>query len=184
MANILFITGCSASGKTTLYESLQNDQELTEIIFHDIDENGAPPVGRGPWREYRVEQLLYDATLKADEGYSTVICGNTFTHEVTESLYYPPSTPVFLIALTATEQDIRNRLLERARIAKESEVFDECFDEKNIENNIYENIRNQGIVARSVEALKRGMVVNTENLTKNEVHEKVKNVLLNFAKEN
>jgi len=91
---VLFVTGVSASGKTTLYESLRGDKAFGGIIFHDIDENGVPPVGRTPWRKFRVEELLYESVLALGQGQATVVCGIVKPHEVVESRYFKPSDNV------------------------------------------------------------------------------------------
>lgn len=65
----LFITGVSTTGKTTLYERLKNEQVFKQLAYHDIDEVGVPPVGLGPWREYRTQHVLFDANASAKEGY-------------------------------------------------------------------------------------------------------------------
>ena len=162
MASMVFITGCSASGKTTLFEDLKQDPELSNYIFHDIDESGVPPVGRDPWREYRVEQLLFDATALAKEGKGTVVCGITFVHEVLESVYLDPAVPVHFIALGAPERSVRSRILERVRQNEASKTFDESFNNDNAEISIFENIRNQKIIINSVSALKNGHLIETD----------------------
>src|SRR5579883_1367251 len=85
---ILFITGVSAAGKTTVFERLKKDTSLANIAVHDIDENGIPLVGLTPWRAFRVEELFYNATQNFKDGQSTIICGVSFPHEVIESRYF------------------------------------------------------------------------------------------------
>ncbi len=180
MPFIAFITGSSASGKTTLYESLRKDSDLNDIYFHDIDEDGIPPVGRGPWREYRVEQLLFDAVNAAKTGHSTIICGNTFPHEVLESRYYDPTLQIHLIALRTTDVKLRQRILERLDKNKQSGNFDECFGADNIEKTILENITNQRIISNATSALKRGHVIDTAIFDQLEMHDQVKQLILTF----
>ncbi|HKR81534.1 MAG TPA: hypothetical protein VJR27_00870 [Candidatus Saccharimonadales bacterium] len=89
---ILFITGISTAGKTTTYEALKADPSLQHLSFHDIDENGVPRAGSGPWRLFRVEELLLDAVNTQKQGNASVICGMTSPHEVVRSKFYSPSS--------------------------------------------------------------------------------------------
>jgi len=184
MPYILFITGCSGSGKTTLYDGLRINQKIAKTIsFHDIDEEGVPPVGRGPWREFRVEQLLFNAVNNATHGTSTIICGITFPHEVMESLYFPPNIPVYFITLRTSKEKIRERLLARAQQNQDTSTFDESFNHENIETTVFENLRNQEILAGAVSALKNGLVIDTKDLGMEDVSATVANFIYGLEKE-
>ncbi len=183
MAYIIFITGCSAGGKTTVYEGLRRDKNLAQLLFHDIDESGVPPVGRGPWREFRIEQLLFDAVNDARNGKSTIVCGITFPHEVTESLYFPADIPVYFVALKAPNEKIRQRLLTRAQQNQYSSTFDECFNPNNIENNIFENLRNQDIITKAVFVIKNGLVIDTKDLSKEDMRASIVDFIYKLERE-
>jgi hypothetical protein len=112
---IVFVTGVSTAGKTTTYEKLRKDPELSHIAFHDIDEDGIPRAGTGAWRQFRVELLLHEAVQRfySAERKSTVICGVTKPHEVIESGAFPDVLPVHFILIDVTLANIRKRLAER-----------------------------------------------------------------------
>ncbi|MBW4061668.1 hypothetical protein HJC99_03820 [Candidatus Saccharibacteria bacterium] len=112
-AFILFITGTSAVGKTTLYESLRADTSLSTVAFHDIDENGVPEIGRGPWRVYRVEELLYEAVKRQTSGQTTIICGITKPSEVLESPYFEQKARINFMLVEASMELIRERFAAR-----------------------------------------------------------------------
>lgn len=175
---ILFITGTSASGKTTLYESLRNDNDLNGIEFHDIDENGVPPVGRVDWRAYRVTQLFYDAVkLAKDTGRPTVICGITFPHEVIESIYFDGKIPVHFILVEPTETQIRERLQQRSKDQEGQDGWDEVFSPENIERTITGNIEMRRTLHNSTVNQRNGHKIDTSSHTREEMHDEAKRII-------
>lgn len=173
----MFLTGTSSSGKTTLYESLRQDESLADIDFHDIDENGVPSVGRGPWRAYRVEQLLYNAIKTYEAGTSTVVCGITMPHEVIESRYYNERYRVYFLLAQTTEQLIRERLLMRADAQSSGDTYDESFDPSNIERTIRENFELRTALHNSVINQRNGFEIDASELSKKAMHDHVKNII-------
>jgi len=175
---ILFITGTSASGKTTLYESLRRDPVLSNIEFHDIDEDGVPPVGRREWRQYRVTQLFYDAINRTQEQTrSTIICGITFPHEVIESLYYTPDSNVHFILVEPSEPQVRERLLERSKEQEGSDGWDEVFNPENIEKTIAGNIEMRRTLHNSIINQRNGHKIQTADLSKDQMHDQAKSII-------
>lgn len=175
---ILFITGTSASGKTTLYESLRTDPDLSTLEFHDIDEDGVPPVGRIEWRKYRVTQLLYDATKRLKQhSKSTVICGISFPHEIIESPYYSPSYNVHYVLVEPSEAQIRDRLIERSEAQKDYDNWDEVFSPEKIEKTIADNIDMRKILNNSIVNQRSGHKITTENLSKTDMHDQAKSII-------
>jgi len=118
---ILYVTGQSTSGKTTLYKSLKRRyQRDASVAVHDIDENGVPKVGRGHWRLYRVDELLALARGRFELGKSTIICGITLPHEVIGSECYEPRLNIHYLMLKLTQKEFDLRIRERLAKAKES----------------------------------------------------------------
>lgn len=113
--SIIFVTGVSTAGKTTTYEKLRKDPDLSHVAFHDIDEDGIPRAGTSAWRQFRVELLLHEAVQRfySAERTSTVICGVSKPHEVIESGAFPDVLPVHFILIDVTLANIRKRLQAR-----------------------------------------------------------------------
>jgi hypothetical protein len=167
---ILFITGASASGKSTLYNSLRADEGLAHLRFHDIDEDGVPRAGGGPWRQFRVEELFYEATEALKEGYSTVICGITKPHEVIESLNFNPDDRVHFLVIEIPFATLEERL--RARIMSQIEVagFDEYLKPGAIEALLVGNRSLQRVLRNSVSQQRRGHFLEVGGQTPGEAH--------------
>src|SRR3989344_2489838 len=176
-AYILFITGTSGSGKTTLYESLRSDKDLNGVEFHDIDENGVPTVGSGPWRKYRVENLLYEAAQRQKNGISTVVCGIALPHEILESKYYKPSCNVHILLIETSPKQIRERLKSRIDEHTDKGIFDESFNRNSRRDAVESNLKLRLILRNSVEALRRGHRIDASKLSEEELYRKTKEVI-------
>ncbi len=124
---ILFITGISGSGKTTVFEKFSKDLSLkaSSIEFREIDEKKVPPVGRSHWRQYRVEELLYQAIKNLKKGKSTVICGITLPQEIINSRLYKPSFNIHFLLLDIPISLFSKRVKERIKKTKEEKNWEE-----------------------------------------------------------
>jgi hypothetical protein len=167
---ILFISGSSASGKTTLYDSLQADPSLAHLRFHDIDENGVPPVGRGPWRQFRVEELLYEATEALREGVSTVICGISKPHEVIESAYFDPGDRIHFLVLEIPFATLEERIRQRVADQAAQVAFDECFNPGAMAEFLLASRNLQRELRNAVSQQRRGHLLEVADLTPVEMH--------------
>lgn len=174
---ILFITGTSASGKTTLYESLRADPTLKNIRFHDIDENGVPPVGRNAWRRFRVEELLHEAVGELDKNLSTIVCGISKPHEVVESRYFKPSFNVHFLMIDFPYEVIKARIEDRVDKQQKVGEFDEVFNPDAlaemllVTKNLLRELRN------SISQQKNGYLLDASKLTKKQMHERAIKVI-------
>ncbi|MFH1182903.1 MAG: hypothetical protein V1690_01420 [Candidatus Moraniibacteriota bacterium] len=110
---ILFITGISGSGKSTMFKGLKKASLGSNVEVHDIDEDGVPFGGRVPWRKYRVLNLFYEAIKKMGKGKSTVICGISLPFEVIDSDYYKPGMRVYFLLLETSYQKFWERTAVR-----------------------------------------------------------------------
>lgn len=168
---IVFITGVSTSGKTTLYESLQKDTDFKEVVFHDIDENGVPDVGRIDWRKFRVEELLYEAIGRQEaQGSSTVICGITFPHEVIESRYYKPEYNVHFIYLENSFEQFEERAMKRVEKHLQNGKFDESFNPDNTQEMLVVVKQQYRILHNSIVNQRNGHLLSVSNLDKQQMH--------------
>ncbi len=178
---ILFITGTSASGKTTLYKLLQKDPDLKHVIFHDIDENGVPQVGLGPWRSFRVEELLYNATENYKKGLSTVICGVSFPHEVIDSKYYKPKYNVDFMMVKAPLDVVRTRLEKRAADPLEREKHVETLSKKSWAGLLKSTKELLLQLNNSFANQKNGYVINTISLSIEQMYGKAQEIIFSIA---
>lgn len=173
---IIFITGTSASGKTTLYESFREDPDFENIEFHDIDEGGTPPIGRESWREYRVADLLFGAMERLKEGRSTIICGITKPHEVFELEHFDPGLWVSFILLEISDDQISERI--NARIEKEISAGRWNESIASASRMIDRNFELKKILHNSVSVLRRGYIIDASELTKSALHDQAKQIIV------
>jgi hypothetical protein len=162
---ILYITGISTAGKTTTYEALKSDPELSYLEFHDIEENGVPPAGSGSWRVFRVEELLFGATNRLKQGTSTVICGITQPHEVIRSKFYDPTLNVHFLLL-----DIPlNLFAQRLEARKLDHMKDTTASAESLpdywENCLLQGRRLARELRNEVSSLKNGHIFNTATMS-------------------
>ncbi len=149
---IIFVTGVSTAGKTTVYETLRKDPDLADVEFHDIDEDGVPPAGRSPWRQFRVEQLLHEAVERHNsQGTPTVICGISKPHEVIESQAWTYLIPIHFILLDISVPILTKRL--RARLEGHA-------SEADIVATIQGNRLLSEVLRKSVENQRNGAIAN------------------------
>lgn len=170
---ILFITGGSAAGKTTLYASLRSDSRLAELEIHDMDERGVPAVGRGPWRAFRAQELLYAAGQAFEQGRASVICGNIQPHEIIESPYFKQSYNVHFLYLEISLDTLRKRLAARIKAHEAAGTFDESFNKATYTQAVHANQEFARKVKVSVQNQKNGHILRTATLSKQQMHEKV-----------
>ena len=136
---ILFVTGVSCSGKSTLMQNLK--LPTGKFVLTEIDEHGVPVVGRGPWRAFRVEELTRDAIENAKAGKSTII---------------------FKISKSTLESRLRERLLS---IKIESKVHNTDWQQAFIDL-VRENIRLDRILENSTLNQKNGHIFRVDSWTK------------------
>jgi hypothetical protein len=168
--SIIFITGVSTAGKTTAYKTLRRDPDLAGIEFHDIDEDGIPAAGSGPWRHFRVELLLHEAVTRfKEEGTPTVICGLTKPHEAIESGSFPDDIPVHFALVDIPMATIRKRLEARlgGRVSKDS-----------LEMAIQGNQNLSHLMRKSVQGQRNGLIVNPARLSRTKVCQLLKSIIL------
>lgn len=154
---IMFVTGVSTAGKTTVYRALKN--RMPDVDVRDIDENGIPDAGTGHWRKFRVELLLHEAVKSLEAGRSTIVCGATFPHEVTWADDFSFNLNLWFVMLQVSGDQIHDRLTERLKGRFPPDVA------QSIRNNIDLQPRIRG----SVLALRRGVVIDVGNQSKDEM---------------
>jgi hypothetical protein len=163
---IIFVTGVSTAGKTTLYEALRKDPDLTDVEFHDIDEDGIPAAGSGAWRQFRVELLLHEAAIRFREsGRPTVVCGVTKPHEVIESGSFPSDIPVHFVLIDVPIAAMRKRLT--ARIGERVSADD-------LEAVIQGNRNLSYVLRKSALNQRNGHIVESARQSRTKVREQVK----------
>lgn len=170
---IIFVTGVSGAGKTTLYEALRKDPELVNVEFHDIDEDGIPPAGTGGWRQFRVELLLHEAVARFRlSGRPTVICGVSKPHEVIESGAFPEDIDVYFVLVDVSTPVLRKRL--EARLAGRPA--------DDVEFSVQWNRLLAPVLRRSVRAQRNGIIIEASRLSRAKVREQVKQLIRDLAR--
>ncbi len=164
---IVFLTGVSTAGKTTLYQALRKDPDLVDVEFHDIDEDGIPSAGSGPWRHFRVELLLHEAVVRQrQDNRSTVICGVTKPHEAIESGSFPDDIPVYFVLVDIPVPVMRRRL--EARLTSKGWAPDD------MEWSVQYNRHLSHELRKSVQCQTNGMIIDANRLSRIKVRELVK----------
>lgn len=174
---ILFITGVSAAGKTTVYEALEGDKILNNVHLRDIDEDGVPKVGKGLWRQFRVEELLYEAHEAAKDGSSTVICGIAKPSEVIESKYYTPDSNVHFILLDIPYDLFEARIQGRIDAIRQKGEHDEVFDPSNFRELCVATESLMRVLKNSVISVKNGYVLDGQALSPETMIHEVKKII-------
>lgn len=166
---ILYVTGQSASGKTTVYQKLKRKfKNDPNISVHDIDEVGVPRDGRGHWRLYRVDELLAFASSRYSKGKSTIICGITMPHEVIGSESYRTTLNVHYLMLKMTQTAFASRI--RDRLEKWGELKDLASWKRannHLAKTLYKQVVNQ----------KNGIVLDTSKRTGTEVYREALSII-------
>lgn len=77
---LLFVTGASGSGKTTVIPGLK--KKLPAFAIHDFDERGVPDDADSRWRQRETEYWISQAIEYQHQGRDTVICGGAVYGEI------------------------------------------------------------------------------------------------------
>jgi len=170
---ILFITGVSCSGKSSLYDSLKRSKRiLASIIIHDIDENGIPAAGLGPWRIFRVEELFHKAIQNYKKGKSTIICGISLPHEVIDSKQYTNSLNIYFLLLQISHKEYKKRSTERHKKYGGYNLKKSFRDNKKLTRKLNHQIKNQ----------KNHFIINTEKYTRRKTLEEMIKIIRKLNK--
>lgn len=180
---VLFVTGVSASGKTTLYESLRADKTLGQLTFHDIDENGVPPVGRSSWRKFRVEELLCESVLALGQGQSTVVCGIVKPHEVVESRYFKPGYNVHFLLVNVPYALAETRIKGRVAAQPKAGAFDADFNPDALQELLLATKELQRELKNTISQQKNGHTLNASNFSKQEMHDETARIIQGICRE-
>jgi len=175
---ILFITGMSTAGKTTVYESLRNDPQLQPCDFHDIDEGGVPPVGRDPWRAFREEELLHGAIESFNAGRSTILCGIFKPHKIIESKQYDPRYNIHFLLLHIPFEVFEERITSRL---KDSQHRHETWDRDSLQDLFVANRALARVLFNSTVNQVNGHVLQTASMSREEMLAATKEVVHHIA---
>jgi broad-specificity NMP kinase len=114
-----FITGVSGVGKTATMVNLKKLVHSTDFDIRDFDERGVPDGGGDIWHSKETKYWLDVATVNAQKGKSTIICGFNEPARI-QAVRTEQHPVVTLVLLNASPETIRKRLRGRYT-TKESE---------------------------------------------------------------
>jgi hypothetical protein len=77
---LLFVTGASGSGKTTIMPGLE--KKFPEYSIHDFDERGVPDDADTRWRQEQTEYWINKGIENQNLGQDTIICGGAVYGEI------------------------------------------------------------------------------------------------------
>lgn len=157
---ILFVTGPSCSGKSSLVNDLVDDPT---IVVEDIDSIGTPRAAPLEWLRWRGAELLFEWATHKDPPEHVVICGISWPHQIIDSNAWPVAQdaglPVGFMMLDVTPKLMRQRLRERLSDRTKAEVSE--YVRYNLE--LADKLRSQ------VRQQRRGVVVDVTKRTPTEV---------------
>lgn len=116
MAKLVFLTGTSCVGKTTVANYI--NKHVESAIALDVDEHGTPDTQHVEWLKWRSAQLLHDATeYVKEDSVDVVISGVTWPFEVITSTAWEPAQEAFesiwFTQLVIDDKLLKERLYER-----------------------------------------------------------------------
>lgn len=132
MKNIIFITGVSGVGKTTVMKYLKSNLGVGFDI-HDFDEAGVPENATRQWRIEQTNRWIEIGRQNAGKGIITIICGFARPSEIGND------QSVGFILLDADPQTIRSRLTNRYQTAESRERIERVAG-KSVEQFIVDNM--------------------------------------------
>ncbi|MFA6160546.1 MAG: hypothetical protein WC766_00005 [Patescibacteria group bacterium] len=173
MNKIYFISGVNGVGKSTIMPFLSSLLPADKFQIHDFDERGVPKNADRNWRISETQYWIDEGIKLAKEIKSIVICGFVKVADFPDS----ESLEIVKIFLDAQPEVIRQRLTKR--YTKDG-VFDESQQVigKPIEEFIAGNIWISDQMKKAFEEL-NSPIIDTTNLTPEEVARKVADIILN-----
>lgn len=177
MNKTFFVTGVNGVGKSTIIPHLKSILPENDFVVHDFDARGVPSDADKKWRISETKYWIGEGKKLSDEK-STVICGFIKPSDIDDyDLGGHKSSEIILILLDATPEIIRQRLTSRYT---KNGVFDEfqTVISKPINEFINGNVWFSGQIKSEFE--KCGFpIVDTTNLTPEDVAKKVADIILN-----
>lgn len=115
--DVLYVTGVTCSGKTTLANEMRA-RSVPRTHIAEVDNGQMPEAGHGHWLRWRGEQLLHEAAQRwlAKAGEATVICGIAWPHAVIDSQAFadlPKDMRVGFLLLDIPTSVLSERLSDR-----------------------------------------------------------------------
>lgn len=124
MHRIYFISGVSGVGKTSTLRHLQNLLDNNLYNVRDLDERGVPDGGGEEWLINETRHWLDVAKENVQKGMNTIICGFA-NPELFEKIYNKDQdVNAQIILLHASEETIRERLMNRHNTPKSIEEIE------------------------------------------------------------
>jgi len=108
--HIIFITGPSGVGKTTIFKLLKSSLERKSFDVRDLDERGVPDNVTDQWRIDETKHYLEIGKNNINKNITTIVCGYVLPEEL---FSLPNSDIVQCIILDADDRTIVNRLEKR-----------------------------------------------------------------------
>lgn len=134
---MIFITGASSVGKTSLIKRLKEQLPSDKFDIHDIDEADKWGDDYESWRDAKIEYWLKQSIKNREKGIETILCGIIYPEHVIKAPSYTEAQPVEYVLLDATPKAIEERFYKRKRswLGRQMEISQELKKElQQIEN--------------------------------------------------
>lgn len=124
---MIFITGSSSAGKTSLIEQLKEQLPRDKFDIHDIDEADKWTDNYESWRDAKIEHWLKQSIKNKKNGIETILCGIIYPEHVAKCDSFKDAQPIKYILLDASAEVIKARFYKRmeSRINRQVEISNE-----------------------------------------------------------
>ncbi len=110
---MIFLTGASCVGKTSIIAELRRILPREDFDIHDIDEADLWEESYRTWKRYKVEVWLRKSIRNRKKGIETVLCGIIEIEDVIFCPSYIAASPVKFVFLDANRTTLKNRICEK-----------------------------------------------------------------------
>lgn len=167
---IIFITGASGVGKSSVHKTLESLLGSKGFVVHDFDERGVPDAADGSWRINETRHWIKLGRQNNEKEISTIICGGARPSDAKDL------SGVLFIFLDASEDIIRKCLLSRYTTPESIKEIERASG-KSLEQFVIDN--EISLKDRRKEIEKYNMVViDTTLLSTQEVAQKIVTIVL------
>lgn len=128
---MIFITGASSAGKTSLIKRLKEQLPSDKFDIHDIDEADKWGDDYESWRDAKIEYWLKQSIRNREKGVETILCGIIYPEHVMKAPSYTEAQPIEFVLLDAAPKVIKERYYKKRQpwLARQMEISQELKSE-------------------------------------------------------
>jgi thymidylate kinase len=173
--DMIFITGASSTGKSTLIKHLKEVLPKDKYDVHDIDEADLWTDDYPAWRNEKIDYWLKQSLTNTKAGITTILGGIIYPDNVMQAPTYEPDIPLSYILLHASPEVITQRFNSRYSTKKRAAMTAEQRTE--LETRLKRQIEISDELKTAYEKLQGVTIIDTSDLSPEEVLRKVQHNL-------